>query len=263
MGDLSHYCALARGQRGRAVRAIVSEALTDPRVFVFGELLDVPSVADLACCAEGAQTLELLRVFAYGSLADYQAAQSQLPELNPLQLHKLKQLTLVALAAESRVLGYDDLLAALSIADVRELEDVVIDAITNDLLNAKLDQGKRQVEVLDVIGRDVRREDIGKMVEKLSLWYDDSVGVMKQLERVMEDAAHQHQNKELHVQKHAESVQKQRSLVKAEMAAGDHDGRFGAGGGDGGEDEDYGRRYQGLSARAGGSAGSRRRSGDF
>eukprot|EP01062_Namystynia_karyoxenos_P055881 TRINITY_DN46893_c0_g1_i1.p1 TRINITY_DN46893_c0_g1~~TRINITY_DN46893_c0_g1_i1.p1 ORF type:complete len:284 (+),score=119.92 TRINITY_DN46893_c0_g1_i1:91-942(+) len=231
MGDLAHYCSLARGQRGRAVTAVLSEVLSDPHIFVFGELFEVPSVADLATKGDKDEkaAYDQLQIFAHGTLTDYQKRERELPKLKEPQLHKLKQLTLVSLAAQSRILKYDDLLRSLDINDVRELEDVIIDTITNDLLNAKIDQARRQVEVLDVIGRDVRKEEIGKMVEQLNGWFADSSAVMQTLDELIKEAESEKEKKTEHAKSLAASIAAQRAVVKKELA--EEGGGASAGGG--------------------------------
>lgn len=229
MGELSHYCALARGQRGRAAAAVVNEALADAHLFVFGELLDVPSIADLASGEKTEQAMhQLLQIFAYGTYNDYLKRQDSLPQLSAPQRHKLKQLSLVSLAATSRILRYDDLLSSLDIGDVRELEDVVIDAITNDLLNARLDQARRHVEVLDCIGRDVRKEEIGKMVDTLTKWYEDSRTVMETLDDLIKQGEKEQQEKVEHARSLAESIDAARVAVKKDLSESDG-GRGGVG----------------------------------
>ncbi|KAJ2001966.1 COP9 signalosome complex subunit 7b, partial [Coemansia thaxteri] len=94
----------------------------------------------------------------------------QLPVLTPRLLEKLKRLTLVSLASALKVLHYDDLMRELDCTHEQQLEDLVIDAIYNELLVAKLDQQRRLVEVEYVVGRDVRREDLQAICEKLDKW---------------------------------------------------------------------------------------------
>jgi COP9 signalosome complex subunit 7 len=151
---LQSFLALAKGARGRAAVAVIADATAAPGLFAFGELLDVPNIkearrrelsaarlglsrffhiltrsraAQLAG-TEFAPALELLRLFAYGTLADYKgasaagallplsrgaaltgcasfaaaAASSGLPPLQPAQLLKLKQLTVASLAEETK-----------------------------------------------------------------------------------------------------------------------------------------------------------------
>jgi len=48
-------------------------------------------------------------------------------------------ITLADLASKDKNLGYDFLMRTLDIKDLRELEDLIIDCIYNDLLKGKLD----------------------------------------------------------------------------------------------------------------------------
>lgn len=54
--------------------------LEAPGVYVFGELLDMPNVRELAD-SDFASTFRLLTVFAYGTYADYLAEARNLPHL--------------------------------------------------------------------------------------------------------------------------------------------------------------------------------------
>lgn len=62
-----------------------------------------------------ASILELLRIFAFGTWADYKARAAELPELSEAQAIKLKKLTVVARAAESKLLMYDVLMRELEV----------------------------------------------------------------------------------------------------------------------------------------------------
>ena len=135
-----------------------------------------------------------------------------LPQLTPLQLKKLKHLTIVSLAAKNRVssylqlwrlllnsililhamqsIPYSTLQEELEIRDLRELEDLIIEAIYAGIIQAKLDQKNAkvstvplhflqhmalhllglQLEVECFIGRDIKMESIPDMVKKLENW---------------------------------------------------------------------------------------------
>ena len=56
-------------------------------------------------------------------------------------------------------------------ATVRELEDLIIDAIYSDVIRGKLDQKEQQFEVEYTMGRDVEPEDIEKLLTSLRNWY--------------------------------------------------------------------------------------------
>ena len=132
-----------------------------------------------------------------------------LPQLTPLQLKKLKHLTIVSLAAKNRVssylqlwrlllnsililhamqsIPYSTLQEELEIRDLRELEDLIIEAIYAGIIQAKVSEYVYrtaafflqymalhllglQLEVECFIGRDIKMESIPDMVKKLENW---------------------------------------------------------------------------------------------
>ena len=122
MEDLVERC---RAATGKAAADLVDEATAAPGVLVFGELLDLEGVQALASDPSLASTLAQLRVFAHGTLPDYRA-DSSLPPLSPAQELKLRRLTVASLAERSAVLSYADLMRALELSTIRELEDLLI-----------------------------------------------------------------------------------------------------------------------------------------
>jgi hypothetical protein len=65
---------------------------------------------------------------------------------------------------------YDDLLTALEIPSVRDLEDLVIDVIYAGLLGGKLHHHEKVLHVDWAAGRDVAPEDLEKIAMGLSDW---------------------------------------------------------------------------------------------
>lgn len=55
-------------------------------------------------------------------------------------------------------------------ATIRELEDLIIDAIYLDVLRGKLDQKKQQLEIEYTMGRDLEPGKLEKMLEALRNW---------------------------------------------------------------------------------------------
>jgi len=202
---------------------VIQQALREPRVFVFGELLAEPNVQEL----EGTEFkpwLDLLKVFAYGTYADYKSTddgiqlysflwsaasaadcavsslcsfflcllailslstenKAQLPEVKDQMLTKLKLLTIVTHASQHKVLPYDLLLKELDLTNVRELEDMIIDCIYEGLIKGKLDQRRGALIVHSTIGRDISPADIDVMLNKLSSWLETSKVLISNLEK--------------------------------------------------------------------------------
>lgn len=93
-----------------------------------------------------------------------------LPPLSPTQITKLRHLSLVTFSMQRRILSYSDLLSALGISNIRELEDLIIDAIYLDILRGKLDQKEQQFEVEYTMGRDLEPESLGNLLGALQDW---------------------------------------------------------------------------------------------
>lgn len=75
--------------------------------------------------------MELLNIFAFGTLKDYAAKRSQnlVPDLTSGQRKKLQYLTIVTLSEREKCIPYKTLQSELDISNVRELEDLIIEAI--------------------------------------------------------------------------------------------------------------------------------------
>ena len=95
----------------------------------------------LAACSpqlEGtssAPIFELLKLFTYGSWADFKAAPPAGETLSAAQERKLKKLTVVSLASQNKKLSYEVLLTELEMRSVREVEDLLIECIYGGLLH--------------------------------------------------------------------------------------------------------------------------------
>ncbi|XP_043935525.1 COP9 signalosome complex subunit 7a isoform X1 [Protopterus annectens] len=166
---LEQFLLLAKAARGAALANLVQQVLDVPGVYVFGELLDMPNVKELG---EGPheRVHRLLTIFAYGTYRDYLANVSDLPALSENQKNKLRHLSIVSLAAKVKCIPYAVLLKELEMKNVRELEDLIIEAVYADVIQGKLDQRNQQLEVDYCVGRDIKQEDLGAIIKTLQEW---------------------------------------------------------------------------------------------
>lgn len=164
--DIEQYLILAKGQRGRALQVLIGQVLSHKKIFTFGELLALESVQGLEG-SEFTSTLATLELFAYGSYLDYVNNRDAFFDLTSEQEYKLKQLSIVSMAQESRILNYTDLMAAIDISTTRELEKIIMDAIFSGILDARLNQKDALLRVKDYIGRDVRDVDLPLVHDRL------------------------------------------------------------------------------------------------
>lgn len=203
--NLEQYVLLAKSARGAGLVALINQTLEAPGVYVFGELIGMPSVKALEN-SENSSYWTLLNIFAFGTYSDYKEKASLLPALTATQLRKLQHLTIVSLAAKSKFIPYSLLLQELDIKNLRELEDVIIDAIYADIIHGKLDQKNKQLEVDFAIGRDITPETVNRVTEVLQDWCDGCESVLRSIEKQIERA-----------NTHKEKKQKQKIQVEAEV----------------------------------------------
>jgi len=184
---LEQFVLLAKGAKGAAAAELIKQALDAPGVYVFGELLDTSNIKELS---EGqfAPHYNLLNLFAYGIYRDFKESSGNLPELSPVQVKKLRHLTIVSLATKTKCIPYSVLLQELDMKNLRELEDLIIEAIYADVIRGKLDQKNQQLEVDYAIGRDIQPEAVTEIVSVLQEWCTSCETVLKGIENQISKA---------------------------------------------------------------------------
>jgi hypothetical protein len=202
---LEQYTLLAKTATGRALTELVLQALEHPRVFVFGELLDMSNVQEME-----SKYLDLLRIFAYGTFKDYVEKESQLPALTAKHIRKLKLLTFVTLASLNKFIKFADLQVEVDLSSSRELEDLIIEAVYQNLVVGKIDQEQQCFVVESHVPRDCRAEDVDDIIKTLESWHETAETMMQALDAMDQHSrtSHdQHHAAQDELEKHVESVQ--------------------------------------------------------
>uniref|UniRef100_A0A8C0PA12 PCI domain-containing protein n=1 Tax=Canis lupus familiaris TaxID=9615 RepID=A0A8C0PA12_CANLF len=165
-----------------------------------------------------ASTFRLLTVFAYGTYADYLAEARNLPPLTEAQKNKLRHLSVVTLAAKVKCIPYAVLLEALALRNVRQLEDLVIEAVYADVLRGSLDQRNQRLEVDYSIGRDIQRQDLSAITRTLQEWCVGCEVVLSGIEEQV-SRANQHKEQQLGLKQQIESEapRERQDLVQVEL----------------------------------------------
>mmetsp|Transcript_79312 Transcript_79312/g.232995 ORF Transcript_79312/g.232995 Transcript_79312/m.232995 type:complete len:266 (+) Transcript_79312:60-857(+) len=185
---LSQFVILAQTAQGKACEALVRQALDHSGVFVFGELLECENVQALQGTPEGARLLELLQIFAYGTYPDYKARRGELPELGAAQLRKLQLLTVVTLATREKLIKFADLQAALDVVSPRELEDLIIEAVYQNLIVGKMDQENQCLIIESCACRDCRDQDIDFIIDTLTSWHESAQKMIGALDGMVQNS---------------------------------------------------------------------------
>ncbi|XP_072949005.1 COP9 signalosome complex subunit 7b [Epargyreus clarus] len=197
--SLEQFVLLAKGAKGFACAELIKQVLEAPGVHVFGELLEVPNIKELETGAY-ATHFRTLNLFAYGTYKDYLENKSEFLELTPVQCKKLQHLTIATLATQEKCIPYSVLLKELDIKNVRDLEDLIIEAIYADIIHGKLDQECKRVEVDVALGRDARLEDATGIADVLADWCNACEAVLNSVDRHIQRANHHKQRAIRHQQ---------------------------------------------------------------
>lgn len=254
---LEQFLILAKTARGSAIVELIKQVLDSPHIFVFGELLDSPAIQELSDSPTHLPYLQLLRIFAYGKYRDFLDRRKDLPDLSAQAQTKLRQLTIVGLASAKKHIDYETLLKELDLADVRELEDLIIDVIYADIIRGKLDQKNKQLQVDSAIGRDVCPSETGDLLRVLSSWSSACEGVLTNIEtQILRANQHKESNVRLKGQIETEVANIKKTLVKAQSDIDEAMDDSGGGGGGGG-----GGRAGSVESTGKGGEGSRKKGG--
>lgn len=124
-------------------------------------------------------------------------------------------------------LGYASLQAALELASVRALEDLVIAAIYAGLLTAKLDTAAQAVDVSSTAGRDVAPDDVAAMVATLRAWSRQCDDVAADIDAQVRAVHREELLRRREADEHARLVAARRDQLKA--GAADDKGAAGKG----------------------------------
>ncbi|ELU40798.1 auxin efflux carrier transmembrane protein [Rhizoctonia solani AG-1 IA] len=171
--SLEPFLLMAKSAKGAGATKLIADATSAPGTYVFAELLEMPNIQELGTNEQHAPWLELLKVFSYRTWTDYKRMATiklsgSLPQLNPAQATKLKQLSIVSLAERSRA----------SIRSCSYLHSPY------DVLKGKLDQKEARIEIEYTIGRDLEPGAAGLQVllSKLREWSNRTSTVIQALD---------------------------------------------------------------------------------
>ncbi|RWR85388.1 COP9 signalosome complex subunit 7-like protein isoform X2 [Cinnamomum micranthum f. kanehirae] len=220
---IEQFVSRAENLRGGSLANVIVEATSHPSLFAFSEILSVPSVAELQG-TEYSVYLDVLRLFAHGTWSDYKSNAGSLPPLQPDQVLKLKQLSVLTLAETDKVLPYDQLMQQLDVSNVRELEDFLInECMYAGIVRGKLDQLRRCFEVQFAAGRDLRPEQIGSMLQTLTTWLNTSENLLLSIQEKIKWADTMGELDKKHRKEIEERVEDVKKTLKADAELRGHE----------------------------------------
>ena len=142
---------LRKAKDGPATAILVERALRDPRLFAFGEILQLPNVVALNHVESTKPLYALLELFAFRDLD----AIETLEVLDADALSKLRILTTVRFCSKRKTVDLCDLQSKLRCATQDETEDVIVSCVYADVLGGKVDHASLTFRVDWALGRDL------------------------------------------------------------------------------------------------------------
>jgi COP9 signalosome complex subunit 7 len=185
MSDIRAICEKIKGKSGAGAALVVTQALNIPGLFFYGQLYHTDEVQRLADGEGTKAAFDVVKLLSYGTHKDVDSLSVEAAQLlTPVVTAKLHYLTLVSLSTNQRRLTYEQLHASLGVEDVRELEDIVIDAITEGLIGGRIDQQNSIVDIHEVAARDVELTAVPALIEQLEAWAQRCDAVTSELKTV-------------------------------------------------------------------------------
>lgn len=145
----------------------IRRALSSDSTFFFTDLLENCNVL---LNTEYEPYLKLLSIFSAGKYLNFAENAGNLPELNEVELTKLRILTILRMSSNKRVLKYSDMLVETGLSSSRDLEQVIIQSIQHNVLDCKIDEANEQVFVNQISGYNVTAEQQDYLLDSLAKW---------------------------------------------------------------------------------------------
>lgn len=203
---------LASQAQGKALVSLIQQAIEAPQVYSFAPLLALPALK--AISGDDARWVAALRLFANGTYTDLQQWQpSDRTILSDAVVYKLKQLTLINIAARAPVTSYAELMAQLDIADSRDLERLLIASSYASLVRVSMNVKEQTVKLQSLRSRDGDDQSTARMVAMLEGWHKQCGAVITHLQTGVE-----HVYRDVAVRKQLETQHGQ-AIVEAERHA--------------------------------------------
>ena len=153
------------------VETVISSIL-ESDLYITSELLNCPKIKELGTDNKHYNTLYLFSMLTY---KDYKKQQSKYLPLNEKLLNKLKSVSILELAKEEKFLYYSKIKNDLDIKTNFDLEELLFNLISKNLIQGKINAQEETISILSVKPRlnlkdnSKAKEKIEKIIQNLSL----------------------------------------------------------------------------------------------
>lgn len=158
------------------IEKTITLALQHPKISQFGDLYNLPAVRTQREEKTDEKLIELLHIFTYENLDEYTKWEStnkkylESANIDPqVCRNKITYLSFCSQAMKDNVITYDELAKIVGIKR-EEIEDWIIDAIVNNIIDARIDQENEKIIINTFTQRSTNlKERLDKTMEDFSV----------------------------------------------------------------------------------------------
>lgn len=161
---------LVKNFKGKEVEKVVQQIL-ESDLYLTAEFLDCPNIKNLK---QGNIYYDTLYLFSMLTYKDYKKSNAKYLTLNNKLLNKLKCVSILEMAKDKKCLDFSYLKNALDIKTNFELEELLFNLMSRDLISGKVNSLKETVTILSVKPRcnlvDMKKAEelIDKLINNLN-----------------------------------------------------------------------------------------------
>ena len=161
---------LIKNFKGKELEKVI-ERILESDLYITSEFLKCPNIQALKSGNKYYDTLYLFSMLTY---SDYKKSTAKYLPLNPKLLNKLKCVSILELAKEKKFLEYSYLKNSFDIKTNFELEELLFNLISRELINGKVNSKNENVYILSVKPRcnltDIKKAEqlIDKLINNLN-----------------------------------------------------------------------------------------------
>ena len=138
---------LVKNFKGKELEKVI-ERIIDSELYITSEFLNCPNIQALK--TGGNKYYDTLYLFSMLTYSDYKKSPAKYLPLNPKLLNKLKCVSILELAKEKKYLEYSYLKNLFDIKTNFELEELLFNLISKELVSGKINAQNESVSILTV-----------------------------------------------------------------------------------------------------------------
>ena len=173
MSELKNqFLELVKNCKGKSNVETVISSILESDLYITSEFLDCPKIKELGADNKHYNTLYLFSMLTY---KDYKKQKAKYLALNDKLLNKLKSVSILELAKEQKFLHYSKIKDDLDIKTNFNLEELLFNLISKNLIQGKINAQDETISILSVRPRlnlrdnSKAKEKIDKIIQNLNV----------------------------------------------------------------------------------------------